>query len=80
VTIAAVVAAAAAGDGDSKQLHAKREGGEARWPPLLPRGKGLLVEAVVIALLLALAAFLIYHFTVHTIRNSRSLGGLLTSS
>ena len=28
-----------------------------------------------IALLLALAAFLIYHFTVHTIRNSRPLGG-----
>jgi hypothetical protein len=36
----------------------------------------LLVEAVVIALLLALAAFLIYHFTVHTIRNSRPLGGV----
>jgi hypothetical protein len=29
----------------------------------------------VIAALLALAAFLIYHFTVHTIRNSRPLGG-----
>jgi len=35
----------------------------------------LIVEAAVIALLLALAAFLIYHFTVHTIRNSRPLGG-----
>jgi hypothetical protein len=33
------------------------------------------IEAVVIAALLALAAFLIYHFTVHTIRNSRPLGG-----
>jgi hypothetical protein len=33
------------------------------------------VEAVVIALLLALASFLIYHFAVHTIRNSRPLGG-----
>ena len=28
-----------------------------------------------IALLIALAAFLIYHFTVHTIRNTRPLGG-----
>jgi hypothetical protein len=34
-----------------------------------------LVEAAVIALLLALAAFLIYHFTVQTIRNARPLGG-----
>jgi hypothetical protein len=32
-------------------------------------------EAVMIALLLALAAFLVYHFAVHTIRNSRPLGG-----
>jgi hypothetical protein len=35
----------------------------------------LLVEAVVIALLLALAAFLVYHIAVHTIRNTRPLGG-----
>jgi hypothetical protein len=35
----------------------------------------LVIEAVVIAALLALAAFLIYHFTVRTIRNTRPLGG-----
>jgi hypothetical protein len=33
------------------------------------------IEAVVIAALLALAVFLIYHFAVHTIRNTRPLGG-----
>ena len=42
---------------------------------LFPQGRRLFVEAVIIALLLALTAFLIYHFTVHTIRNTRPLGG-----
>ena len=34
-----------------------------------------MVEGAAIALLIALTAFLIYHFTVHTIRNTRPLGG-----
>jgi hypothetical protein len=42
---------------------------------LFPNGRTLAVEAVVIAALIALAAFLVYHFAVHTIVNKRPLGG-----
>ena len=41
-----------------------------------PQGKRLLVEGAVIAVLIAVGVFLIYHFTVHTIRNTRPLGGV----
>jgi hypothetical protein len=42
---------------------------------LFPNGKTLAIEAVVIAAVIALAAFLVYHFTVHKIVNHRPLGG-----
>ena len=42
-------------------------------PPGLRR---LLIEAAAIAGALALAGFLVFHLTVHTIRNTRPLGGL----
>jgi len=38
--------------------------------------KKKILLAIAAAALLALAAFLIYHFTVHTIRNGRPLGGV----
>jgi len=41
---------------------------------LFPNTKTLAIEAVVIAALIALAAFLVYHFTVHKIVNRRPLG------
>ncbi len=47
-------------------------GRRAVLPPGLRR---LLGEAVAIAGVLALAGFLVYHLTVHTIRNTRPLGG-----
>jgi hypothetical protein len=43
---------------------------------LFPNTRSLLVEAVVIAALLVLAGFLVYHFTTHTIRNTRPLGAV----
>src|SRR3954470_9675172 len=46
-----------------------------RVAALFPNGKTLAVEAVVIAGLIALVAFLVYHFTVHKIVNHRPLGG-----
>src|SRR5256885_4382089 len=56
---------------------------ERRGPPgivagvqVLPPGlRRLAREAAVIVGLVALGAFLVYHFTVHTIRNTRPLGG-----
>src|SRR4051812_3859602 len=46
-----------------------------RVAALFPNGKTLAIEAVVIAALIALVAFLVYHFTVHRIVNHRPLGG-----
>ena len=42
---------------------------------LFPEGRRLGVEAAVIGGLIVLVAFLVYHFTVHTIVNQRPLGG-----
>ena len=47
-----------------------------RLAALFPNTRRLAVEAVVIAALIALAAFLVYHFTVHKIVNHRPLGGV----
>jgi hypothetical protein len=47
-----------------------------RLASYFPQGKRLLVEGAVIAALIAVGVFLIYHFTVHTIRNTRPLGGV----
>jgi hypothetical protein len=41
----------------------------------LPDGRKLGIEALVIGGLIVLVGFLVYHFTVHTIRNTRPLGG-----
>jgi hypothetical protein len=45
------------------------------WAALFPHTRRLLLEALVIASLIALTGFLVYHFTTHTIRNLRPLGG-----
>jgi hypothetical protein len=45
-----------------------------RLAALFPNSKMLALEAAVIAALIALTAFLVYHFTVHTIVNRRPLG------
>ena len=50
------------------------EGGGLR-ASLFPEGRKLGIEFVVIAGLIALTAFLVYHFTTHTIANKRPLGG-----
>jgi hypothetical protein len=42
---------------------------------LFPQARRLGLEAVVIFTLLLLGGFLVYHFTTHTIRNDRPLGG-----
>src|SRR3954451_2919154 len=49
------------------------EGG--RLAALFPQGRKLAIEFLVIAGLIALTAFLVYHFTTHTIANRRPLGG-----
>src|SRR5689334_13223417 len=53
---------------------AERKGGP--WAALPPGLRRLLIEATAIAGVIAIAAGLIYHFTVHTIRNTRPLGGV----
>ena len=50
-------------------------GGRRRPPVRSPLGR-LVREAVAIAVVVALAVFLVYHFTVRTIRNTRPLGGV----
>jgi hypothetical protein len=45
------------------------------WAALFPNARRLAVEALVIVVLLVTAGFLVYHFTTHTIRNTRPLGG-----
>src|SRR6266496_3402816 len=45
------------------------------WAALPPGLRRLMIEAAVIVGVVALGAFLVYHFTVHTIRNTRPLGG-----
>src|SRR4051794_15398254 len=49
------------------------EGG--RLAALFPQGRKLAIEFLVIAGLIALTGFLVYHFTTHTIANKRPLGG-----
>jgi hypothetical protein len=46
-----------------------------RLASYFPQGKRLLVEGAAIAVLIVVGAFLIYHFAVHKIRNTRPLGG-----
>ena len=46
------------------------------WAALPPGLRKLLIEAGAIAGVIAIAAGLVYHFTVHTIRNTRPLGGV----
>src|SRR3954452_20890208 len=87
VTTAAADAAAAAADATAVALRAPRtaaaiashapehQGKGGRVAALFPNGKTLAIEAVVIAALIALVAFLVYHFTVHKIVNHRPLGG-----
>src|SRR3954453_2482306 len=53
------------------------EGG--RLAALFPQGRKLAIEFLVIAGLIALTAFLVYHFTTHTIANRRPLGGANTT-
>src|SRR4051794_40528142 len=53
----------------------EHQGKGGRMAALFPNGKTLAVEAVVIAGVIALVAFLVYHFTVHKIVNHRPLGG-----
>src|SRR4051794_35647633 len=53
-------------------LHQGKGG---RLGALFPNGKTLAIQAAVIAAVIALAAFLVYHFTVHKIVNHRPLGG-----
>jgi len=45
------------------------------WAALPPGLRRLTIEAAAIVGVIALGAFLVYHFTVHTIRNTRPLGG-----
>ena len=51
----------------------REEGG--RLAALFPESRALAIEAAVIAGLIVLVAFLVYHFTVHKIVNHRPLGG-----
>lgn len=51
-----------------------RDGGGLR-AALFPEGRKLAIEAVIIAGLIALTSFLVYHFTTHAIVNRRPLGG-----
>jgi hypothetical protein len=56
--------------------HAPESQGKGgRLAALFPNSKTLGIEAVVIAGLIALVSFLVYHFTVHKIVNHRPLGG-----
>lgn len=52
-----------------------RSTGEGGFRAALSRQRRLGIEAVIVIALLALAAFLVYHFVVKTIRNTRPLGG-----
>jgi len=52
----------------------EEQGGSA-LAALFPGGRKLAVEAIVIAALIALTAFLVYPFTTHTIANRRPLAG-----
>jgi hypothetical protein len=77
--VAAATATAAAGRGARGTGIARdaspheRKGG--LLAALFPHGRRLAVEAIAIAGLIALTAFLVYHFTVHKIVNHRPLGG-----
>jgi hypothetical protein len=56
--------------------RARFTGGGRRGPSALSQpARRLLLEALAILGGIALAAFLVYHFTVHVIRNTRPLGG-----
>jgi hypothetical protein len=75
------VAAGAAADADShgatgiSRRSSETQGRGGRLAALFPESRALALEAAVIAGLIVLVAFLVYHFTVHKIVNHRPLGG-----
>jgi hypothetical protein len=70
----ATVAPAARATGIASGASDRRDKG-GLWAALSPNSRRLVTEAVVIAALIGLTGFLVYHFTTHTIRNQRPLGG-----
>jgi hypothetical protein len=77
VTTAVEAAAAAVGarsDGIARR-SSESQGKGGRLAALFPEGRALGIEAAVIAGLIVLVSFLVYHFTVHKIVNHRPLGG-----
>ena len=68
-------AAAAAAARVAKGMATARSTGEGGLRAALSRQRRLGIEAVIIIGLLALGAFLVYHFVVKTIKNTRPLGG-----
>src|SRR3954452_12535370 len=69
----AVVGRAARAQEIASNASDAEQGG--RLAALFPEGRKLGIEFVVIVGLIALTAFLVYHFTTHTIANKRPLGG-----
>src|SRR6185437_7224859 len=59
----------------AKGMATARRTGEGGLRAALSRQRRLGIEAVIVIGLLALGAFLVYHFVVKTIRNTRPLGG-----
>ena len=74
-TVAVGVEAAVVAARVVKGMATARGTGEGGLRAALSRQRRLGIEAVVIVGLLALAAFLVYHFVVKTIKNDRPLGG-----
>ena len=72
--VAAAAAVGARSDGDRPPVIRIRKEGRPLGRPF-PESRALAIEAAVIAGLIVLVAFLVYHFTVHKIVNHRPLGG-----
>src|SRR5690348_9462581 len=72
---AEVAAEAATAARVAKGMATARGTGEGGLRAALSRQRRLGIEAVIVIGLLALGAFLVYHFVVKTIRNTRPLGG-----
>src|SRR5690348_15115348 len=72
---AGVVAVAATAVRVAKGMATAKSSGEGGFRAALSRQRRLGIEAVIVLGLVALGAFLIYHFVVKTIKNTRPLGG-----